>query len=402
MRSIAVIGGGAAGMLAALTAANDKDNRVTIFERQGRVGRKLMATGNGRCNLTNTGASVSDYHGADPEFAAYALKAFSPEKTVEFFRRLGLICTEQYGGRVYPLSDSAGSVLDVLRFAIDREGIELHTAEPVTHACLRNGKFCLRTETAEYRFGKVIVACGGKAGGKLGGVGDGYELLKSFGHSCTKLYPALVPLRTDTEYPRSLKGIRADAALKLYSGETLTAEGAGELQFTENGISGPAAFDISREASVSGGRVVIDLFRNMTEHEILDMLIRRREMSSGMENANAFAGMLQSRLGMVLVKYAGLRPSGLLGELSSRELEKLAYSAKHFTLEIRGTDSFDSAQVTAGGISTSEFSPYTLESRLVRGLYACGEVLDIDGNCGGYNLQWAWASGYLAGRLKND
>ena len=417
MKTTAVIGGGASGIIAALTAAENKDRHVVLFERQARIGRKLLATGNGRCNLTNTGATVKNYHGGDPGFTAPALARFSPEQTLDYFKNLGLVSVEQYGGRVYPLSDSAASVLDVLRFALDGAGVETRAGTRIERVEKKKDKFRLYSDsgTEVFTVDSLIIACGGKAGGKLGGVPDGYEILRSFGHSCTKLYPALVPLRTDTDYPRSLKGIRADGAVSLRkrgktpadnvreafaesSGEIL-AQSCGEIQFTEKGISGPAVFDISRAASVSGGEVTINFLRNMSPEEVISMLRARRASSPGLENSNIFAGILHSRLGIVLVKYAGLRPSGLIGNLSDSNIHRLAKSAMNFSMNITGTDSFEGAQVTAGGISVSEFDPGTMESRLVPGLFACGEVLDVDGDCGGYNLQWAWSSGRLAGRL---
>lgn len=399
MKTVAVIGGGASGMLAALAAAESGTQRVLLFERQARVGRKLMATGNGRCNFTNTGASVADYHGEDPSFVRPILEKLPPKKIMAIFAELGLLCVEQYGGRVYPLSDSAGSVLDVLRFAMQSAGIELHAAEPILSIHHKKDLFSIRSEIAEYTSDYVIIACGGKAGGKIGGVGDGYDLLRSLGHHCSKLYPALVPIKTDSDYPRSLKGIRADAKVSLYSGDHLLAVGEGELQFTENGISGPAAFDISREASVNGGRVCIDFLRGRDEAAVEEMLLLRKTLSPELENSNIFAGILQSRLGLTVVRYSGLRPSETIGNISRKQIRELAQSAKNFEMNVKGTDSFDNAQVTAGGIRTKEFDPETLESRIVKNLFACGEVLDIDGDCGGYNLQWAWASGYTAGRL---
>ena len=398
MSNVAVIGGGASGMLAALTAAEDGSNRVTLFEKQDRVGKKLLVTGNGRCNLTNTGAELRNYHGNDSGFAGRALGMFPPESAMEYFRKLGLVCTEQYGGRVYPLSDSAGSVLDVLRYALSSAGVEVKTDTGISLASYKNGKFHLFSDKTAFQYDNLIIACGGKAGGKNGS-SDGYDLLRSFGHRCTKLYPSLVPIRTDTDYPRSLKGVRADAHLRLYSGKELLCESRGELQFTEKGISGPAAFDISRSASVYGGDVAIDFLRDIPLREVEKLLLARRESSPELECSAIFTGILHSRLGLVMVKYAGLRPSGLIRDVSDGSIRTLAEAAKRFTLHVTGTDSFDSAQVTAGGIETSGFSPDTLESRIVPGLFACGEVLDIDGDCGGYNLQWAWASGRLAGRL---
>ena len=397
MRTVIICGGGASGMMAALTAAEEKRNRVLLFERQARVGRKLLATGNGRCNLTNTGVSQENYHGKKPAFARPALEAFPPERVIAFFRTLGLVCVETAGGRVYPLSDTAGSVLDVLRFALSSAGVEIHTGEPVRRIERKKG-FSVATDTAVYEADDVIVACGGRAGGKLGGVSDGYELLTSLGHRCTALYPALVPVWTEPDYPRSLKGIRADASVKLLRGGKTVRESSGEVQFVERGVSGPAVFDLSREAAMNGGELVFDFLRGLSAEETEALLWQRFGLSPTLEAADIFAGILHSRLALAVVKAAGLKPSGQIGLLTDREIRRLAASAKRFSLRVTGADSFENAQVTAGGIDTAAFDPMTLQSRLVPGLFACGEVLDIDGDCGGYNLQWAWASGRLAGR----
>ena len=399
MKNVVIIGGGASGIAAALTAAEKKENSVLLLERQSRVGRKLLATGNGRCNLTNTGAALNNYHGQNPAFALPALQAFPPEAVLGWFRSLGLVTIGQYGGRVFPLSESAGSVLDVLRFALASAGVAVHTGEAAKRLNNSQGKLTVVTDQASYRAEAVIVACGGRAGGKLGGVSDGYDLLSSLGHRCTPLYPALVPIRTDTDYPRSLKGVRTEAAVRLVRGGKLCGESRGELQFTEKGVSGPAAFDLSREASVGGGELIFDFLPGLSEEEVLALLRRRQELSPELENGSIFAGMLHSRLGMAAVRASGVRPSGVIGELTARDFSNLSKTSKAFCLRVTGTDSFENAQITAGGICTDGFDPDTLESRLVPGVFACGEVLDLDGDCGGYNLQWAWASGRKAGRL---
>ena len=320
MKTVIVIGGGASGLVAALSAAADKQNRVLLLERQQRLGRKLLATGNGRCNLTNTAASPAHYHGEDPAFVTEALARFTPGDTLAFFRSLGLLTVEEYGGRVYPLSDSANSVLDVLRFAVERAGVEVHAP-------------CCVTE------------------------------VKRAGRS------ALVQLVTATDYPRSLKGVRADAAVTLRRGSEILARSEGEVQFTDNGVSGPAVFDVSRAASCGGEGVEIsfDFFRGRDSGELMGMLRARRAALPKAEVGDLLTGMLHNRLGRMLVKAAGFR-----GDVP----------------------------LYAGGVSTAQFDPRTMQSRLVPGLYACGEVLDIDGDCGGYNLQWAWSSGVAAGRLE--
>lgn len=402
MRTVAVIGAGASGMMAALTAAENKENRVLLFERQQRAGRKLMATGNGRCNLSNTELTIQNYHGADPSFASFALEAFPPEKALAFFGSLGLLTVREPSGRVYPLSDSANSVVDVLRFACLCAGVELLTSCPV-RAIKREGEsFRILAEEQSYSADRVIVACGGMAGAKLGGVSDGYELLCALGHRRTSLLPSLVQVTTDPEYPRALKGVRADAELKILSQGEQLAVSRGELQFTEKGLSGPVTFEISRAVSCLCGRPAearIDFLPDYPEAEILEKLRAKCASFGVLPCEELFTGMLHNRLGKMLLKYSGLRSQKTLADLSEEELRSAARAAKDFRLPVKGTEGFDNAQVTAGGIRTEEFDPHTLESWIVPGLFACGEVLDIDGDCGGYNLQWAWASGRLAGRL---
>ena len=397
MKTVVICGGGASGMMAALSAAEKKENKVLLLERQARVGRKLLATGNGRCNLTNTGASIEHYHGADPAFASFALKAYPPEEMLTFFRSLGLVCIETAVGRVYPLSDTAGSVLDVLRLALDAAGVQIHTGECVKQIQQRKRGFLVKTEEANYPADVLIIACGGRAGGKLGGVNDGYELLSALGHHRTALVPALVPIWTEPEIPRSLKGVRASATVELYRDKKQIAESTGEVQFVERGVSGPAIFDLSRSA-VQGGELIMDFLSCLSVREVANLLAQRRTLSPEKENSIVFAGLLHSRLGLAVVKAAGFKPSGKIGDLSDEHLKKIAYTAKRLSLRITGTDTFENAQVTAGGMDVREFHAKTMESKLMPGVFACGEVLDIDGDCGGFNLHWAWASGRLAGR----
>lgn len=401
MKTVAVIGAGASGMMAALSAAENGDMRVILLERQQRVGRKLLATGNGRCNLTNMNASAANYHGEQSGFADYALERFTPQHTLDFFASLGLVTVTEYGGRVYPLSDSANSVVDVLRFALERAGVELRCGISVRELVRQGAGYALRTGEGEIYADFVIVACGGAAGEKLGGVMDGYELLKHLGHKRTKLYPSLVQLITDTDYPRALKGVRADAALSLSAAGELLASSAGEIQFTEKGLSGPAAFDISRAAALcgEGGRIKIDFMRVYDREAVLDMLKKRRDNLPDLEAAELFTGMLHNRLGRMLVKYAGINAAATMAALTDAQLDRAAEAVKDFRLKLCGTEGFDKAQVTAGGIKTGGIDPTTMQSWFMPGLFICGELLDVDGDCGGYNLQWAWASGHLAGRL---
>ena len=387
-------------MIAALTAAGDRGNRVTLVERQARVGRKLLSTGKGRCNLTNMQTGTKHYHGG-VEFADYALREFPPEDTLSFFEGLGLLTTREYGGRVYPLSNQANSVVDVLRFALERAGVSVLTGCAADSVRKSGGGFKVECAGESLRADKLIVACGGCAGSKLGGVMDGYKILSSLGHSRTALYPALTQVRTDAAYPRALKGVRADCRVTLLRGRRTLSQRAGELLFTDTGVSGTVIFELSRAVS-SGGEgleLSMDFLPDMDENAVLRHLCTRRERAPELPANQILVGALHNRLGQMLCKYAGIGGDLTLAQLGEEQLRAVAGACGDFRMRVTGVSGFESAQVTAGGIRTDEFVPQTLESRLVNGLFACGEVLDVDGDCGGYNLQWAWSSGRLAGRL---
>lgn len=401
MNTIAILGAGASGMMAAITAAEQTDNQILLFERQARPGRKLAATGNGRCNLTNRGAAPAHYHGENPDFPAAVLADFPPEAALDWFHARGLLTVTEAGGRVYPRSNAANSVVDVLRFALERENITLRAGEAAA-AVFRDGRgFRIETAQDAVRADKLIVACGGAAGAKLGGGRDGYLLLQSLGHRRTALRPALVQLTTDPTYPRALKGVRAEAKLTLRTPRAVLARAGGEVQFTEKGVSGPAVFDLSRAAAAGGEglTLTLDFLAEYPAQEVLALLRARRASSPRLPAEELLTGTLHNRLGKMVLRYAAFPGGRPLQDASDAELRAVARACKGFTLPVRGTEGFDSAQVTAGGVRTDEFDPRTLESRLVPGLFACGEVLDVDGDCGGYNLQWAWASGHKAGRL---
>ena len=397
--TVTVIGGGAAGLIAALTAAG-QGNRVLLLERQNRVGRKLLATGNGRCNLTNLNLSKDNYHGASHPFIAPALEMFGAADTLEFFESLGLLTVAEDSGRVYPLSDQAGSVVDVLRFAVEAAGVEVRTEFDVTSVKQTKTGFKVCSSSESILSDKVIVCCGGMAGGKLGGTKSGYELLQSFGHSVTKLFPVLVQLKTDNTYVRSLKGVRADAAVTLKRGGEVLAESAGEVQFADYGVSGPAIFEISRAAAGEKGELTVhlDLLRNLDFAQVQNIIRQRQQTMPALTLENLLTGMIHNRLGRTVLRYAGYDLNAPVSSLKPNDIKKIAAALGDFALPVLGNLGFDGAQVTAGGIRTNEFDPNTLESKLVPGLYAAGEVLDVDGDCGGYNLQWAWASGRLAGQ----
>ncbi len=393
---VLIIGGGASGMMAALTASEKADNKVLILERQARMARKLLATGNGRCNLTNRNLTAENYHGQQPRFCAYALKEFGVEDTLACFRSLGLLTVTEDSGRVYPRSDSANSVADVLRLPLEqRENVTILTCAEVKTLQRLNGEFVAVAGDTAYHADRVIVCAGGCAGGKLGGTDLGYKLLSSFGHTRTKLLPALVQLRTDTTFVRSLKGVRCEAEVR-HAGQKRT----GEIQFTDYGVSGPLIFELSAYAKPEED-LIVDFLPELSENEINDMLLHRCRTMQELKAEDLLTGMLHNRLGRTILRSAGFSLELPCGAFAQAELEQIAKQIKNFRIRVLGTMGMDGAQVTAGGVRTEEFDETTMESKLCRGLYAAGEVLDIDGDCGGYNLQWAWSSGRLAGQLRS-
>ena len=394
---IGIIGGGASGMAAALAAAENQDVRVVLLERQARVGRKLLATGNGRCNLTNLHAADGGYHGNAPEFARCAIEMFPPEKALNWFRSLGLLTLAEDSGRVYPYSDQANSVVDVLRFALEKPNITVKLGFEVEKVKKTQSGFLIESREERVECDRLIVACGGLAGTKLGGSMSGYKLLRSLGHGCTKLRPTLVQLKSDWKGAAALKGVRANCHASIVHDGKVTAESEGQLQFTEYGLSGPVIFEISRDVCQGGGDWLcrLDFLPEMEEKALISELKKRRNTS--LPVSELLTGILHNRLGRVLTQTAGLTPNAPVSALSDNELAQAARAVKGLEVSLTEPMGMDSAQVTAGGILTAQFDDKTMESRLIPGLYACGEVLDIDGDCGGYNLQWAWSSGRLAG-----
>ena len=394
---IGIIGAGASGMAAAIAASRNKAAQVLLFERQARVGRKLQATGNGRCNLTNLHICPENYHGEESSFARHSLDTFGVEKTLKWFQDLGLYVTAEASGRVYPYSDQANSVVDVLRFALQKPNIQLLTGFEVTKVKKIESGFQVEGAGQKYFCDRLIVACGGLAGTKLGGSISGYQILKGFGHRITKLRPALVQIKSDWNGCAGLKGVRANCHAAIYHDGNLHSQSKGELQFTEQGLSGPVIFEISRDVCQGSGSWVcrLDLLPDMTEEDLLHELQRRRNGQLLAEEL--LTGILHNRLGRIVTAAAGIRLSQKIEDLSDESLHDVCRVAKSLEVELTEPLGMDAAQVTAGGALTAQFDHTTMQSALIPSLYACGEVLDIDGDCGGYNLQWAWSSGIIAG-----
>ena len=394
---IGIIGAGASGMAAALAAAENPNAEVILLERQARVGRKLQATGNGRCNLSNVNAYRGGYNGENPTFVKSAISSFDPQATLNWFADLGLYTVTEESGKVYPYSDQANSVVDVLRLNLNKPNITLKLGFDVEKVQKTEKGFVITGNEETIPCDKLIIACGGLAGSKLGGTMSGYKLLAKLGHKSTRLRPSLVQIKADWSGCTALKGVRANCHIQILKDGKLFNQSSGELQLTELGISGPVAFEISRDVCYGPGEWTarIDFLPDWTVAQLSAELEKRRNTELPMEEL--LTGILHNRLGRVLTKTAGIRGKNFTKELSDAEAEAVCEAVKNLEIPLTEPLGMDSAQVTAGGVMTDQFDENTMESRLIPGLYACGEVLDIDGDCGGYNLQWAWSSGRCAG-----
>ena len=397
-KTLAIIGGGAAGMAAAIEASG-QGVHVVLYESQSRLGRKLLATGNGRCNFSHRGFRDSNYHGCHPHFVHDALARFDEADTLAFFEVLGLAWTVDARARYYPESMQASAVLDVLRLVIEERGVELHTDTRITSIRPRSkGGFELRWKGGQAVADAVIVATGGEAAPKLGGTSDGYKLLSALGHTMIETAPGIVQLVCDVYSLKAANGLKRDVRLTLRAeGKTIASDG-GELLVTNYGLSGPPVLQCAGHAvrALSEGKRVqaeIDFFPELSEKALRERLQARHAAHPQRRAAAFFVGLLPRLLAQCALKACGIRQDDAL---DPRRIDALARQLHAWKLPVQGSRGFAEAQVTIGGIDTADFDSASMQSWMVPGLYACGEVLDIDGDCGGYNLQWAWSSGRLA------
>ncbi len=393
MKNIAVIGGGAAGMVCAIAASENKNNAVTVYERGSRIGRKILATGNGRCNMTNLYADISHYHGADTSFISYAADNFWVGETLDFFSALGILYKVEDEGKVYPYSDQASAVLDVLRQRLIRNGVGIVTGFEVKEVKKKDKKFEISDYNGRLAFSDIVViATGGKAAPDLGSNGSGYNILSSFGHHISEVSPSLVQIKTAGDIPKKLKGIKVNAAVSMGGRTEL-----GEVLFTDYGLSGPPVFSLSAYL-YDNKTVSLDIMNEYGVSDIEALIKERILQNPDILLEDFLVGVLNKKVGQIIIKDSNISPlSRKASTLTEEEILTLAKRIKNWSFKVTGTMSWNNAQVTKGGAMTRDFDPRTMESKLVKGLYAAGEVLDIDGDCGGFNLQWAWSSGYLAG-----
>lgn len=390
-----IVGGGASGMLCAISATL-RGKKVIILEHKDRVLKKVLVTGNGRCNFTNKNATAKNYTSSKENFVNYLFEKYPASKVIDFFEDMGVLATAGKNGKMYPMSLQASSIVDAIRnyanflnIAIKLE-TEVNKIEKVKDYFLING---IQTKN-------IVIASGGYSFKELGSDGSGYELAKSLGHSITELTPILVQLRTDKEYIKGLEGIRLDVKLSAYYKNDMIREEVGELLFTPYGISGPTVFNMSYLIPKYSYDILfkVDFIPDIEKEKLKSILYNRRDKFGYLEATEFFNTILPKKLGQFLLKKVGIEKLNIsISTIDDKILEKLVEIIKGYEIKCYDTMGFKQAQVTAGGVDTRQVDEKTFMSKLVKNVYFCGEVLDVYGECGGYNLQYAFASGMLVG-----
>ena len=395
---VAVIGGGAAGLFFTAIAADTRKNiKIAVIEKNQRVGKKLLSTGNGRCNLTNLYTSESDYHGSFKPFINNVLATCSVQKLLELFGRMGLITKADDFGRVYPKSNQASSVLDVLRFNCEKTNVDFFCENKVLKLAKEKDIFRIITDKETFTADKVVFSTGGAAAPKVGGDSSGYELLKTLGHTIIKPSPALCPIGVKSEFLKSLKGIRVQGEISLMGENKTISSETGEIQFTENTLSGICVFNLSQYIEKDKDYILkVKLMPEADFGEILNILKNNQRVFSNLDAENIMTGIFHKRIAHALVKSAKISFDKKVKDLSERELKTLVRLINNFEFKVSGITDFNNAQVTKGGVKADEINPDTMESKKTKGLYIIGEALDCNGDCGGYNLHFAFATGYMA------
>lgn len=402
-KRVIVVGGGAAGMVAAIAAAR-QGAAVTILERNPRVGKKLLTTGNGRCNFTNIHANSQCYQGNNPEFVRIPFRNFSVQHTISYFEELGIAHKVEEAGKVFPMSDQASSVLDVLRYEMDQVGVTVVCDAYVVEIRRQNNIFTLSMEDGSvWQADSIVLAAGGRAMPASGSDGNGFVLAQKLGHTIIDVFPGLVQLKLEASFFKQIDGVKFVGTAELFHKGTCIAKDRGDILFGNYGVSGPPILQVSRSAAQllhenKEAILKIIMLDTVSREELKARLTTRWEQRPGKTAEFSLVGLINKRLIPVVLKEAGIGDSKRpVAALSAKERERIIDILTDWQFKITGTKGWPSAQVTAGGIATKEINPNTMESKLVKGLFLAGEIIDIDGQCGGFNLQWAWSSGYIAG-----
>lgn len=393
-RSVIVVGGGASGLAAAVTAA-ENGAYVTLLERLPRVGKKILLTGNGRCNLGNRDSDFSHFHGTLPQ-AKQILSGFDP---VRWFRQFGLLTRTDAEGRIYPMSGTAASVLDALRFAAAQRGVRMLCEKQVTGIRPKGDRWQVIAGNENFTADAVILCAGGSAAPNCGTDGNLLPMLRKMGYTVTEPRPALCPVLTDPAMVRALKGLRVKAKATALRGDQILKSESGEVQFTDQALSGICVFNLSRLAAMHGSSLTLslDLLPDLAPDETAALLDELLHLRGDLPGGELLTGLFPKRIGETLLRQSGGNCNAAASEITADTLKMLRVLIHDLRFPVKGTASFSQAQVTAGGIA-GQCVTKTLESKLHPGIWFCGELLDLDGDCGGFNLTWSWASGVCAGR----
>ncbi len=395
----AIIGGGASGLMCACIAKrNNKDKKIVVLERDNRVGKKILVSGNSRCNLTNLDAEFSNYQTSFDGGLNFLLENYPPQKVLDYFKSIGLVCKEDSENRVYPLSRQASAVLSVLRNELKRQGVDELCETEVVDISAKNGGYDIKCRDKIVHAQKVVIATGGKNNYAQKVVGDTYALCKSIGHSIRKLSPSLCPVKVKSDVVKSLKGIRVQGKVtSIIDGEKAKSE-YGEIQFGNDCLSGICVFNLSRELNRNSNcEIVLELLPDYSFEEIKAM-IKNRKALTGKDNVQElFTGLFHKNIGIAILKDSNVSTAISTDRLTDRDINAIANTISGWNFEVIKSADFSSAQVTCGGVIGDEIDPKTLESKKAKNVYLCGEVIDVDGDCGGFNLQFAFSSGMCVG-----
>ena len=410
MSKIAVAGGGAAGMIAAVFAARN-GNEVSLYEKNEKLGKKLFITGKGRCNLTNT-AEMEDMFNAvvsNPKFLYSSFYSFTNDQTIAFFEELGVKTKTERGGRVFPASDHSSDVIHGLERELNRLGVRIELNTEVKEILTENGKVqgLMLASGKKVEADAVIVAAGGLSYPSTGSTGDGYRMARSCGHKVTRLFPALVPMEVKEWYAKELMGLPLrNIEITITDGTKKLYQDFGEMLFTHYGVSGPVILSAS---SIVGSRLAekeltlhIDLKPALAKEQLDKRVLREFDANHNRQFKNASAGLFPAKLRPVIVELSGIPEEKKVNEITREERKKFTDLIKDFSMTLTGLRSYNEAIITKGGVSVKEIDPGTMESKLVKGLFFAGEVLDLDAVTGGFNLQIAWSTGFLAGTYAGD
>ena len=402
MKKIAIIGAGASGLVCAI-AASKNNNVVKVFEKNSKIARKVLATGNGRCNISNQNISPNRYHSENPSFIKDVLKGYDTQFCKSFFKNLGLEIIEKEDGKLYPMSLQSSSVVDMLINEARALEVEFLLGCEVTQVCKSDEGFELFYDDKKEFFDVCVIATGSPAMPNLGSSESGYAFAKNFGHKIVDIVPSLVQLVSENQHIKEASGVKIEAKISLFIFKDLVQARMGDLLFAPYGLSGSAILELSQKASkaLNLGHSVslqIDMMPDFNKDELEGFLKKRQAISKNLPLVLWLEGMMPKKLAILILKTTKLDANVNASKIGIKELKRLVFCIKNFEVKISDTKGIQSAEVCSGGVCVSEICSKTLMSKKVNNLYFCGEVLDVDGDCGGFNLHFAWTTGHRAGQ----